>query len=215
MIDQAASLHQARRLQTLIGHHQARPQDEGVGAAIGLAEDRGANLVIQRSDLDDLAEFQAEAVEQFAIGNRAPMTIALGKGGTQRSVRRKPHLAEERVACVDCLQLDQLALGAARGLGHGAQRANGADPAGGGKTIRLCGGGGLIQQTQLHVPAQERASVAREPALHRAGQRADTGDERHTESQAEKKQAKAAQAAAQLAARQAPGERQSPSHCLA
>ncbi len=208
LVDQASRLDQPCRIQTTAGDHQSRPEDESIGAAVGLAPYHGAKLIVEGAHPDDLAQLEAEAVQQFAIGDRAPMAIALGKRGIQRSRRRQLHLAEQRICSIHRLQLHQLPIGAGRRTRHGAQCADGAHPAGGSEGLQRLGTRRAVEQAQFHIATQQSPGVARQPAAHRLGERAHAGDERHTQRKTEEEQPEAAQAPAQLAPGQAPDKRQ-------
>ena len=208
LIDQAAGPHQARALQAFIGHHQPRTEDEGIAAAIGLAGDDCADLVILRADARDLSHRYAQALQQFAVGDRAPMTLAerqhIGKLALGRQIDR----AEQRIGMIDGFQLDQLTLIGYRRFGHGAQRAQCAHAARRHEGLQCGRIGRAIEQAQLDIAAKQRLGVAVEAGAHRFRQRAHAGNECCTQRQAEQKQPETAQAPAQLAGCEAERQRQ-------
>ncbi len=129
VIDERARLDEAGGGERPIGDHDAGAEGEAGAARIGLALHRGAEREFGVADADEIAELEAEPLEEKRIDRGAPMPVAAREKIVQRHLRFPRGLqrggAVERVGLVDRLQLDQrplLAVDAARHRPHRGDR---------------------------------------------------------------------------------------------
>jgi hypothetical protein len=136
---QAAGREQARALQHLAAHQDARPQGEAAREAVGLADQAALATRVTGSGLEAVAELQVQAIQQRRLDRRAGQAVVVGQGGFRSSAPSSFTTPGQGEAAIDAAQADQAAV-AARRLGHGA----GGGGVGGGAQLvegRALGGG--------------------------------------------------------------------------
>ncbi len=213
VVDQTARLHESGFRQAVVADQNARTQRKGAGGPVRLAGDRAADVVGDIAQLQPVADFETQLVQHRLVDQRAPAAVLPVEAGVQRLLRLQADAAVERVGGIDALQFDQRASALAReAVGRACHRAQigGLGQPGGvvAQVGELLVRRRLVDQPDLHLPAQKRATVVVQALQHRLRQRAHAGDRGDAEQQAGEEDLEALQPAAQFAPRQPGGQRQ-------
>lgn len=105
--DETAGLHEARLVQRLSRHQDFRPVGQAVGQPVGLLAQRAADRGGGLADLQRIADFEPQALEQDGLHQYGAL---FAPGGTQTLGCNHVDLSVERIDRIHGLDLDERAL---------------------------------------------------------------------------------------------------------